>query len=188
MKESPTLVVMRDLYSAVLTGLSTDLREATLGEATDGEGVAVVLGFIGDALRLGLVIEQPLREWGKNLSPELIAAALLRVATEIHQYKLPPVCVGEDADQFAFIVHRRDSAESIKIAIGWVSILTGVPMIDTTVGVAYERLLEALSAIDFQLCERVSRTQIESLLGPRMEMQKEPRWIAKIEPSVLDSN
>lgn len=127
------------------------------------------LAAIGDALRLRLDLSRPVRRWLGALPQKDVDGALHALQDEATSWSLPAVDAEDVADDsaLAFVVRRRDQAESVSVAAGR-SLFPRAPApaeLD-----ALSALRAALHAVDVQLAAIVSRQEIAHMLGTRAAM------------------
>lgn len=158
---------LRRHLRAALDGLSTAVEDA---DPVTPALVHEVLEHIGDAVRASLSIPVALKRWVEARQAAEIIAALHATQQEAASWSLP---ASADDDTLAFLMLRRDAAESLLTAVTrW-----GIPHGTAPGELADVALLaDTLSAFDQQLAALVSRPVAESLLGERAPLVGVNGW------------
>jgi hypothetical protein len=126
------------------------------------------LARYGDALRVSVPIPDDVRRWTGTLSPDTLEAVAMALVEEAATWPLS-MTAWDDDPSLAFVVRRRDEAESVRQAVVSIVVrrsphaLACVDSVDA-----------ALAATDLRLAEHLDRAAIERLLGERAGF--DPTW------------
>ncbi|MCC7539839.1 MAG: hypothetical protein IT379_26695 [Deltaproteobacteria bacterium] len=153
------------------------LAEAPLGAAGEPAELLVILERIGDALRMSLPLPEALRDWCRERDARQVAGAIRALVAEVDSWWLPGGRAEPSDDAFAFILRRRDAAESVKIGLVRVCISARLMPIELE---GYDELIRRLDVFDQALESRVSRCAVEDWLEERAEMLGERPWTSRL--------
>lgn len=158
------------------------LVESLSGEAFAAEHLLLPLARIGDALRLGLELSQPVRHWMDELSVETLGIALAAQTVEVKSWIVPPNPTSDDPT-LAFSLRRRDEAESVRVSALRICLPRWIePMAVPNLG----DLAKALDSFDKTLRSCVTSGLAERLLGTRAVLQTVHGWTSKLPQEPTD--
>lgn len=147
-----------DTIRAVLDELSP---RAASGEY-DGAFVLATLQAAGDALRCRVPLPPDLRRWLRTCREDVLAGALRPLPDERASWTLSETSAR--APMLPFILRRRDEVESVRAALDWRAVTCPA---GSELATARAALDAALLGFDVALSERVSRDEVDELLGER---------------------
>lgn len=132
------------------------------------------LARMGDALRLGIEIPAAIRRWSEGLERQDLQGALASLIDETATWAIPDgdsARVAVDDPGLAFVVRRRDEAESVRLAVGRICLPRHVAPYELDGFAALETVLITL---DRAIGALLSRADVVRLLGTRAAM--DPTW------------
>ena len=157
-----------------------EIEAALAGFAPDDPGATpATLQYIGDALRMGLEIPSAVRSWMKGWSSSPISAASRSLVGEIDG--LTPSSTSDD-EALAAILLKRDSVESVRVAIVRWLIDRNASTADVP---ALDELDRALVDLDTRLQHHVTRSAAEGLLGARAVVLGSMSWTTTLDDDPL---
>lgn len=157
-----------------------EIEAALAGFVPDDAGVTpAALERIGDALRTGLEIPSPVRSWMKTWPSTSINAASRSLVDELNRSSLP---TASDENALAAILHKRDSVESVRVAIARWSIDRNASSADIP---GFDELDRAVVSLDKRLQHLVTRSAAEALLGARAVALGSTSWTATLDDDPL---
>jgi len=167
---------MRVHIQAALAGLQEHVHAAPL---TD-ELAQQVLECAGDAMRAGLDLPASVRRWIRALPTTVLTGAMRLSIDETAEAALPRTNTDES---LAFILVRRDAAESLRIAAASWCLAAGHAPAEFDV---YQQLVDTLGSFGARLREVLDRHAAEAMLGERATLLEAQPWTAALDERTAD--
>ena len=170
----------RDLHSEVQAGLRALADTFLVGSAglaadlpagVDADRLALVLGLVGDGLRLEVELPRAILRWLEGRARDERRVVLDAGRDALMAQALPPS--NEPDERLELAVQARDEAESLLVAT------RRIERADAWEAPGFAELDEVCGAFDTAV-ERFGREAVERALGPRAEMLGPGHWASRL--------